>query len=107
MLNGAMSVFDPRPGRAGSIAPGKRRFASMAPSLVFEDGKPVMTLGAPGGTWITLGILQVLLNVLDWGMGMQEAVMAPRDCRHQRRDRHFQPVSRAPWKARWPGWDTR
>jgi gamma-glutamyltranspeptidase/glutathione hydrolase len=37
-----------------------------------------MTLGAPGGTWITLGVLQVLLNVLDWGMGMQEAVMAPR-----------------------------
>ena len=78
MLNGAMSVFDPRPGRSGSIAPGKRRFASMCPSLVFEGDRPVMTIGAPGGTWITLGVLQVLLNVLDWGMGMQEAVMAPR-----------------------------
>ena len=78
MLNGCMSVFDPRPGRAGSIAPGKRRFASMCPSIVFDGDAPVMTLGAPGGTWITLGVLQVLLNVLDWGMGMQEAVMAPR-----------------------------
>lgn len=78
MLNGAMSVFDPRPGRAGSIAPGKRRFASMCPSIVFEGDTPVLTLGAPGGTWITLGVLQVLLNVLDWGMEMQEAVMAPR-----------------------------
>ncbi len=78
ILNGCMSVFDPRPGRAGSIAPGKRRFASMCPSIVTRDGKPVLTLGAPGGTWITLGVLQVLLNVLDWGMGMQEAVSAPR-----------------------------
>lgn len=78
MLNGGMSVFDPRPGRAGSIAPGKRRFASMCPSIVLEDGRPVMTLGAPGGTWITLAVAQVLLNVLDWGMGMQDAVMAPR-----------------------------
>lgn len=78
MLNGCMSVFDPRPGRAGSIAPGKRRFASMCPTLVFEGERPVVSLGAPGGTWITLGVLQVLLNLLDWGMGMQEAVSAPR-----------------------------
>ena len=35
-------------------------------------------MGAPGGTWITPAVLQVLLNVLDWGMGMQEAVSAPR-----------------------------
>lgn len=78
ILNGCMSVFDPRPGRAGSIAPGKRRFASMCPTVVYADGRPVLTLGAPGGTWITLAVLQVLLNVLDWGMGVQEAVSAPR-----------------------------
>ncbi|HEY0419828.1 MAG TPA: gamma-glutamyltransferase, partial [Acetobacteraceae bacterium] len=78
MLNGAMNWYDPRPGLAGSIAPGKRRFSSMAPSIVFEGETPVMTLGSPGGAWIGVAILQVLLNVLDWGMGMQEAVMAPR-----------------------------
>lgn len=78
MLNGCMSVFDPRTGHAGSIAPGKRRFASMCPTIVYRDGVPVMTLGAPGGTWITLGVLQVLLNVLVWGMGMQEAISTPR-----------------------------
>ena len=78
ILNGCMSVFDPRPGRPGSIAPGKRRFASMCPSIVTRDGQPVLTLGAPGGTWITLGVLQVVLNVLDWGMGMQEAVSVAR-----------------------------
>ena len=78
MLNGAMNWYDPRPGRAGSIAGGKRRFSSMAPSIVLQDGKPVATLGAPGGAWITPAILQALLNLFDWGMTMQEAVMAPR-----------------------------
>ena len=78
MLNGAMNWYDPRPGRAGSIAPGKRRFSSMAPTIVYEGARPVMTLGAPGGAWIGIALLQVLLNVLDWGMSMQEAVSAPR-----------------------------
>ena len=78
MLNGAMNWYDPRPGRPGSIAPNKRRFSSMTPTLVFEGTTPVMTLGAPGGAWIGVAILQTLLNVLDWGMTMQEAVTAPR-----------------------------
>jgi len=78
MLNGAMNWYDPRPGRPGSIAPGKRRFSSMSPTLVFEGDTPVMTVGAPGGAWIGVAILQALLNVLDWGMTMQEAVSAPR-----------------------------
>jgi gamma-glutamyltranspeptidase/glutathione hydrolase len=78
MLNGAMNWMDPRPGRAGSIAPGKRRYSSMAPTIVFDGGRPVVTLGAPGGAWITVAVMQVLLNLLDWGMGMQEAVSAPR-----------------------------
>ncbi len=78
MLNGAMNWYDPRPGRAGSIAPGKRRFSSMTPTIVFEGETPVMTVGAPGGAWIGPAILQALLNVLDFGMGMQEAVSAPR-----------------------------
>ncbi len=78
MLNGGMNWYDPRPGRAGSIAPGKRRFSSMSPTIVFEGARPVATLGAPGGPWIGVAILQALLNLLDWGMSMQEAVMAPR-----------------------------
>ena len=78
MLNGAMNWYDPRPGRPGSIAPGKRRFSTMSPTIVFEGETPVMTLGAPGGAWIGIAILQAMLNVLDWGMTMQEAVSAPR-----------------------------
>jgi gamma-glutamyltranspeptidase/glutathione hydrolase len=78
MLNGAMNWYDPRPGRPGSIAPGKKRYSSMTPTIVFKEGRPVMTLGAPGGAWIGIAILQVVVNVLDFGMTMQEAVMAPR-----------------------------
>ncbi|WP_458095662.1 gamma-glutamyltransferase [Roseomonas sp. WA12] len=78
MLNGGMNNYDPRPGRAGSLAPGKRRFSTMSPTIVFDGKTPVATLGAPGGAWIAVAILQVLSNVLDWGMTMQEAVMAPR-----------------------------
>jgi len=78
MLNGGMNWFDPRPGLPGSIAPGKRRFSSMTPTLVLEGDTPVVSLGAPGGAWIGIAVLQGLLNVLDWGMGMQAAVMAPR-----------------------------
>ena len=78
MYNGCMAVFDPRPGRAGSLAPGKSRFSSMCPTIVFRDGSPYVVIGAPGGTQITMGVLQALLNVLDFDMSMSEAVSAAR-----------------------------
>lgn len=78
MYNGAMAVFDPRPGRAGSLAPGKSRFSSLAPTIVFKDDKPFLAIGAPGGTYIAMGILQAMLNVIDFGMTAAEAVSAPR-----------------------------
>ena len=78
MHNGCMSVFDPRPGRTGSIAPGKSRFASMAPTLVFRGDEMAMSIGAPGGTHIPLAIAQAIMNVIDFGMTMSEAVSAPR-----------------------------
>src|SRR5262249_9363494 len=78
MYNGAMGVFDPRPGRTGSIAPGKSRFSSICPSILLRDGQLYMVIGAPGGTQIAMGVLHVILNVVDFGMSMQEAVLAPR-----------------------------
>ncbi|MEM7633562.1 MAG: gamma-glutamyltransferase [Pseudomonadota bacterium] len=78
MYNGCMGVFDPRPGRAGSIAPGKSRFSSVCPTIAFSNGKPHVVIGAPGGTQIAMGVLQGLLNVLDFGMTMEQAVSAPR-----------------------------
>ncbi len=78
MYNGCMGVFDPRPGRAGSIAPGKSRFSSLCPTIVFDSGHPRVVIGAPGGTQIAMGVLQALLNILDFDMPIVEAVAAPR-----------------------------
>jgi len=78
MLNGAMSTFDPTPGRPNSIYPGKRRYSSMAPSIVFDETGPVMSIGAPGASWIGPAVAQVLVNVLEWGMDIQTAISAPR-----------------------------
>lgn len=78
MYNGAMAVFDPRPGHAGSLAPGKARFSALSPTIVFRDDAPFLVLGAPGATYITMGNLQVMLNVIDFGMTAEQAVCAPR-----------------------------
>ncbi|HKX07440.1 MAG TPA: gamma-glutamyltransferase [Stellaceae bacterium] len=78
MYNGSMSVFDPRPGRTGSLAPGKARFSSMSPTIVFKDDKPVIAIGAPGGTYISGSVAQGIVNVIDFEMSMVEAVSAPR-----------------------------
>ena len=78
VYNGCMGVFDPRPGMTGSLAPGKSRFTSMAPSIVFKDGKPKLLVGAPGGTYIAMGVLQGILNSIDFDMDAQQAVSAPR-----------------------------
>lgn len=82
MYNNCMAVFDPRPGRAGSLAPGKARFSAMSPTMVFkgDQAAPFFVVGAPGGTTITMGNLQAILNAVDFGMTAQEAVSAPRFC---------------------------
>jgi gamma-glutamyltranspeptidase/glutathione hydrolase len=78
MYNGCMAVFDPRPGHTGSIAPGKSRFSSICPTILFSDEHPALIIGAPGGTQIAMGVLQVILNVIDFAMPIAEAIRAPR-----------------------------
>ena len=80
MYNGCMSVFDPRPGNVDSIEPGKSRFSAMCPTMVFNSDKPFFIVGAPGGTFITMGVLQSILNVIDFSMDAQQAISAPRFC---------------------------
>ena len=80
MYNNCMMVFDPRPGRPGSLAPGKARFSAMSPTIVFRGDAPFFLVGAPGGTTITMGNLQAILNAVDFGMDAQQAVSAPRFC---------------------------
>ena len=78
MLNNAMVGFHPFPNHPNSIAPGKARVSAMAPTIVFRKGEPWLVLGAPGGARITSGIVQVLLNIVEFGMSPVEAVAAPR-----------------------------
>lgn len=60
------------------IQPGKRPRSSMSPTIVLKDGKPFLALGSPGGSTIITTVLQVLVNRIDLGMTIQEAVAAPR-----------------------------
>ncbi|NKB56449.1 MAG: gamma-glutamyltransferase [Alphaproteobacteria bacterium] len=76
--NNYMYVFGPHPGHALSIAPGKRITSSMSPVMALKDGKPVLTLGLPGGLRIFGSAMQGLMAVIDHGMSVQEAVEAPR-----------------------------
>ncbi len=78
LLNNTMNIFDPHPGNANSIAPGKRMVSSMSPTIVMKDGNPFMALGTPGATRIFPSVLQAIVNVIDHGMTLQEAVEAPR-----------------------------
>ncbi|WP_457332704.1 gamma-glutamyltransferase [Rhizobacter sp. P5_C2] len=65
-------------GEANAIAPGKRPLSSMSPTIMSRDGKPVMVTGTPGGSRIITVVVHTILNVVDYGMNVQEAVDAPR-----------------------------
>ena len=73
-----MIVFNPMPGAANSIAGYKRGLANMVPLLVLRDGKPMLSVGAPGGRKIMNCNAQIIMNVLDHKMGIQQAIAAPR-----------------------------
>ncbi len=75
---GVPNSFGLMQGEANAIAPGKRPLSSMAPTIVTKDGKPVMVLGTPGGSRIITTVLLTMLNVIDYGMDIQQAVDAPR-----------------------------
>jgi len=76
--NNYMNLYDPRPGHALSLAPGKRVTTSMSPVMALRDGKLAFALGLPGGKKIFPSALQALINLIDHGMSLQEAVEAPR-----------------------------
>jgi gamma-glutamyltranspeptidase/glutathione hydrolase len=77
-LNNCMALFDPRPGRANSVAGGKRMLSSMSPSVILRKGEPYLCIGTPGGLQIFPSVAQAIVNVIDFKMGVQEAVEAPR-----------------------------
>ena len=87
-LNNEMDDFSAKPGEpnmfgligneANSIAPQKRMLSSMTPTIVEKNGKLFMVVGSPGGSTIITSVLQTILNVYEFRLGMQEAVNAPR-----------------------------
>lgn len=88
LLNNEMDDFSVKPGvpnqfglvgaQANAIAPGKRMLSSMTPTILCRDGKPVLVLGSPGGATIITSVLQVIMNVVDRGFVLSEAVTLPR-----------------------------
>lgn len=75
---GVPNMFGVTGGTANKIEPNKRMLSAMSPTIVEKDGKLAMVVGTPGGTTIITSVFQVILNVLEHGMGMQEAVDAKR-----------------------------
>ncbi len=88
LLNNEMDDFSVKPGvpnsyglvggEANSIQPGKRMLSSMTPTILEKDGKLFMVVGSPGGSTIITSVFQTILNVVEHGMNMQEAVAASR-----------------------------
>jgi len=75
---GSPNLFGLVQGETNAIAPGRRPLSSMVPTIVVKNGKPFLVLGAPGGSRIITAVLQVMLNVMDFGMNLQDAIDFPR-----------------------------
>ncbi|HCY77568.1 MAG TPA: gamma-glutamyltransferase [Ignavibacteriales bacterium] len=88
LLNNEMDDFSSKAGtpnqfgligsEANKIEPGKRMLSSMSPTIILKDNKPFMIIGSPGGSTISTVVLQVIFNVLDFGMDIQQAIDMPR-----------------------------
>jgi len=78
IMNDEMDDFSKNPDSPNAPEPGKIPLSSMSPSIIEKDGEPFMILGTPGGTRIFTAMVQIISNVIDFGMGMDEALEAAR-----------------------------
>lgn len=78
MKPGVPNMYGAIGGTANKIEPGKRMLSAMSPTIIEKDGNVFMVVGSPGGTKIITGVFQTIVNVIEHGMGMQEAVNAKR-----------------------------
>lgn len=78
ILNNEMTDFDMAAPHPNVPEAGKRPRSSMAPTIAFKDGKPAFTVGSPGGSTIITTVLQTIINHIDFGMPMPQALNAPR-----------------------------
>jgi gamma-glutamyltranspeptidase/glutathione hydrolase len=77
-LNNGTCWFDPEPGSVTSIGPGKRILSAASPVVVTRRGRPLAAIGSPGGRRVISAVYQCLVNVIDYQLGMQAAISAPR-----------------------------
>jgi len=78
LLNNHLADFDKAAGGPNAIGPGRRPASSIAPTVVLRDGKPVLVIGTPGATRIVSALAQIIVNIVDFGLGLDEAIEAPR-----------------------------
>jgi len=88
LLNNEMDDFTARPGATNAFglvgfepnlpAPGKRPLSSMTPTILLQDGRPVLVTGSPGGSRIITAVLQQIVNIVDFGMDIAASIEAPR-----------------------------
>jgi gamma-glutamyltranspeptidase/glutathione hydrolase len=78
LLNNELTDFDPVPPHPNAPEARKRPRSSMSPTIVLQDGAPVLALGSPGGSTIITTVLQILMNSIDFGMSLPEAIAEPR-----------------------------
>lgn len=78
MLNNELTDFDATPGGANEVQPNKRPLSSMTPTIVFDKGKPVLTVGSPGGPTIITSVLQTIINYIEYDMSLEDAVLESR-----------------------------
>ena len=96
-MNNAMYGLNPEPGHANSIDGRKRRIQNVCPIILLKDGEGFLAAGAPGGRNIPVAVMQMVLHVVDFKMGIQEAIEAPRCTRETGRlfiDSRFPPETR-------------
>ena len=78
LLNNDLTDFYPEPDHINSIEPKKQAVSTKTPTIIFKDGKPVLTLGSPGGPTIIASVVQTIINILDYKMDVKDAIEEPR-----------------------------
>ena len=78
ILNHGMVLFDPRPDSANGVAPGKQPLNNMCPTLIFRKRQPMYSLGSPGARKIVSAVTQMIVNLIDFGLGVSESIARPR-----------------------------
>ena len=100
LLNNELTDFNfDLVGHPNSVEGGKRPRSSMSPTIVVEDGRPVLAVGSPGGSMIITTVLQILVNHFDFGMTLPDAIAAPRASQRNTANVFAEPAFRTAWET--------